>query len=158
MPVLHLLKQVEIYRAKRTNRDSRPSWVTELIGQIAELFEPVSEVGRVGFDCQFDEDRWTIGMFLGNTEVVGGMDDGRSVPADFDFDLQRLISLFGHVDLLVWSAWPNGGATEETKDRSFITIEGIVESNPVRLQIHSVPPSDAGPGFHQFSDGRCEPV
>ena len=158
IPVQHLLKQVEVYRAKRSNRDSRPDWVTELIGQVTDLFEPFSDLGRVGFDCKFDEDRWTVGMFLGSTEMVGGRDDGRSMPADFEFDLHRLISLFGHIDLLVWSALPNGGADDDLIGSSFVTVEGIVEDYPIRLQIHSCPPPDAGPGFHQFSDGRQEPV
>ena len=158
LPVQHLLKQVEIYRAKRSNRDSRPAWVTELIGQIADLFEPFSDLGRVGFDCNFDEDRWTVGMFLGSTEMVGGKDDGRTMPADFDFNLHRLISMFGHIDLLVWSAWPNGGANGGSEGSSFVTVEGVVEGNPVRLQIHSDPPPDAGPGFRQFSNGRQEPM
>jgi hypothetical protein len=158
IPVQHLLKQVEVYRAKRSNRDSRPDWITNLIGQVAELFEPISDLGRVGFDCKFDEDRWTVGMFLGSTEMVGGRDDGRSMPADYNFDLQRLIGLFGHIDLLVWSAWPNGGVDSASRGSSFLTVEGVIEDNPVRLQIHSNPPSDAGPGFRQFSDGRQEPV
>ena len=122
------------------------------------MFEPFTDLGRVGFDCKFDEDRWTVGMFLGSTEMVGGRDDGRTMPADFNFDLHQLIGLFGHIDLLVWSALPNGGADRKLESSSFVTVEGVVGDNPVRLQIHSTPPSDAGPGFRKFSDGSQEPV
>lgn len=158
MPMQHLLKQVELYRAKRNNRDSRPTWVTDVISNVAEMFEPFSDLGRVGFDCQFDENRWTVGMFLGSTELVGGKDDGHSIPSDFDINIPQLIDLFDHVDSMTWSAWPSGGIHQDAVNRSFITIEGFIVENPFQLQIHAIPPQDAGPGFRQSGNGEREPT
>jgi hypothetical protein len=41
---------------------------------------------------------------------------------------------------------------------SLIAIEGRVADQLLRLEVYSVPPQDAGPGFRQFSDGRRETV
>ncbi|MGH7130251.1 MAG: hypothetical protein ACREIV_16900, partial [Planctomycetaceae bacterium] len=58
MPVNHLIRQVELYRERRRERDVRPAAVTEFIEAAAELFEPLMEEGRVGFDCCAGEQRW----------------------------------------------------------------------------------------------------
>ena len=52
LTINHLLKHMDTYAAKRNNRDVRPAWVTQFINQVAELFEPLAGIGRVGFDCQ----------------------------------------------------------------------------------------------------------
>lgn len=157
IPVRHLLKQVEIYRATRAGRDGRPGWVTDFIDRVAELFEPFTDVGRVGFECQLDEDRWVIGMYLGTTEIVGGPEDGFSRATNFQFDLGSLLQRFGEIDRFLWSAFPDSGA-DDAQARSFVTIDGRVEGRPLRLRIFSVPPRDAGPGFRQYADGRRDPV
>ena len=60
MPVKHLLKQLEIYRSTRKNRDIRPLWLTDLIGRISELFDPAGDVARVGFECRLTEKSWEL--------------------------------------------------------------------------------------------------
>lgn len=156
MPVQHLLKQVEIYRARRQNRDIRPDWVTRLIERTTDLFEPLAELGRVGFDCRLEDELmggvWSVDLYLGSTEVVGGREDGRALPAGFDFDLQRLVALFDRVDRLIWKARP------AEDDPSLVSLAGAVDDNPVQLQILAVPPADAGPGFRQYTDGSLEPA
>ena len=97
MPVKHLLKQAETYRSQRAARDTRPQWVTEFINEAAELFTPVTGVGRVGFDCHLAEDCWVVAMYLGSTEVVGGKDDGHSRHTDFEFDLLELAGRFTEI-------------------------------------------------------------
>ncbi len=154
MPVDHLLKQIEMYKAKRQQRDIRPPWVMEFIDQVAELFEPLKDDGRVGFDCQLAEERWEVGMYLGSTEVVGGKNDGKSRHSNFEFDLKALIDLFTGVSRFGWSAFPEGIDAEDSKAHAFITVEGIVGERPIRLRLHSIPPSEAGPGFRQYPDGR----
>lgn len=157
IPVKHLLKQVELYREKRHNRDVRPDWVTTLVDRVAELFEPLADVGRVGFDCQLADDHWCVGLFLGTTEVVGGPEDGRAQPANFEFNLRRLIGLFTKIEGLLWQAFPDG-AEGRTSPHSVVTLEGVFEQNPVRVQLFSVPPDAAGPGLRQYTDGRCDIV
>ena len=94
MVVNHLLRQAEEYRARRKNRDIRPKWVARLINEVAELFEPLAGVARVGFECRLDDDCWSVGMYLGTTEVVGGRDDGLSRFIDFQFDVLQVLDFF----------------------------------------------------------------
>lgn len=171
IPVAHLVKQVEISRSQGQRRDLRPPWISPLIQRVAELFEPTSDVARAGFDCRWDEDRWHIGMYLGKTEIVGGRDDGDCRHPGFEFDLRRLLEMFGLVERLVWSARPPSPLPplprgEEPGERdnadlptgSFLTLDGLVDDNPVRLQIFSIAPATAGPGLREYADGRRDPV
>jgi len=158
IPVKHLLKQVELYRSKRNNRDVRPEWVTELIDRVAEIFEPLDDVGRVGFDCQLAEDRWCVGLFLGATEIVGGPLDGRARHANFQFDLRRLIGLFSKLEGFTWQALPDGGEDDRRPAYSVINVDGLVSGNPIRLQLFSIAPETAGPGLRQYPDGSCNPA
>jgi hypothetical protein len=156
--VRHLLKQVEIYKSKRSQRDVRPEWVTAFIDEVAELFDPVADEGRVGFDCHLSEEGWSVGLYLGGTELVGGPRDGQSQHAGFQFDLLPLLDRFSEIERFRWSVFPEGREEGDATALSFVTIEGRVRDNRLRLRIHSIPPADAGPGFRQFPDGRCEPA
>jgi len=158
MPVKHLLQQVEIYRSTRAHRDSRPQWVSEFVDATADLFEPLIKTGRVGFDCQPADDCWIVGLYLGSTEIVGGCDDGQSQHTDFQFDLLRLLELFGDVVRFQWSVFPDHPDSDGLPASSFVTVEGCVDGNPILLQLYSVPPAEAGPGFLQYLDGHRDPV
>jgi hypothetical protein len=158
MPLQHLLKQMETYNARRSQRDVRPAWVTEFINSVAELFEPLDDVGRVGFDCQITEDRWDVGMYLGSTEIVGGKHDGRDRHTAFEFDLLTLQHLFEQVYAFDWTAFPSDLDGHKSPARCVVTVDGLVGANPLRLRILSVPPDDAGPGFREYPGGRCEPA
>ena len=157
MPVKHLLRQVEIYRSKREQRDVRPEWVTRLIERVADLFEPLADEARVGYDCQLAEDRWIVEMFLGATELVGGPRDGQSRYTNFQFDFHHLLDLFATVDRFRWNALPEK-LDDEGTPRSSVMIEGSVDGNSVRLHIYSFPPDDAGPGFRELADGTVQPA
>lgn len=158
IPVKHLLKQVEIYRTRRNKRDVRPERVTQFISDVADLFEPMIDDGRVGFDCQPVEERWIVGMYLGSTEIVGGRDDGQLRHTDFQFDLLRLTELFDRVDSFGWSAFPGRPDSDDLPASSFVTVEGRLGEHAVRLQLYSVPPSEAGPALRRYPDGRQTPV
>lgn len=158
LPVRHLLKQIEIYKSKRAQRGIRPEWLTTFIEDVAELFEPVADDGRVGFDCQLAEEGWTVALYLGGTEMVGGPEDGQSQYTGFQFDLLQLIDRFSEIERFRWSAFPEGSDLHEGASLSLVTIEGVVGDQWLRLRIHSVPPTDAGPGFRQFPDGRRESI
>lgn len=158
MPIKHLLKQIETYSAKRNNRDVRPDWLTDLIDQVADLFEPLSGVGRVGFDCQPSDEGWAVGLFLGRVEIVGGKHDGRTRQANFQFNLAELAARFDRLVEFYWSAFPDPDDSPHADARSFVTIAGCIGDEFVRLQIFAVPPEDAGPGLRQLLDGSNEPV
>lgn len=156
LPVAHLLKQVENFEPRRGDRDVRPVAISGLIDHAADLFEPLAgEIGRVGFDCHFAEDRWIVGLYLGGTELVGGPDDGVLRHTDFRFDLLVLRDLFDDVEQMQFVAIPAEG-DEDT--RASVRIEGRVEDEAVRVQVYAVPPADAGPAFRARPDGTREPV
>jgi hypothetical protein len=157
IPVQHLIRQVEDLRARRIQRDVRPAWVTKFIDEIAECFDPHTDVGRVGFECRPVEDVWTVTLYLGRTEIVGGPDDGVSRPASFHFDVAAALKNYEVVDRLQWTARPDA-ATVADADGSLLTIDGLVEGQRLRLTVTSLPPQTAGPAFKQYPDGRCATV
>lgn len=158
IPVKHLLKQVEMYHSKR-QRGVRPAWLTEFVNDAADLFDPLSDVARVGYDAMLADDRWVVGLFLGRIEIVGGRDDGSTEPPGFEFDVLGLIARFTEVERVRWNAVP--AETEEAESfaaTSFLSIDGRISENPLRVQVYSVPPSEMGPGLRKYPDGRCDPV
>jgi hypothetical protein len=157
LPVQHLLKQVELYRSNRNNRDVRPEWLTRFIDRTAELFDPAADVARVGFDCRLDEDGWEVNLFLGSTEIVGGKEDGHTRHCNFEFDLSALVDQFDEIERFSWNAIPeaqNGGVCPH----SFVTLTGVVAKSFLRIRIHSVPPAEVGPGLREFPNGKRESV
>lgn len=157
IPLNHLLKQIETCQISRGTRDVRPDWVARLIERTAELFEPLTGVGRVGFHCQLAEDCWVVGLYLGATEIVGGREDGESRYVNFEIDLDKLKVQFDRIDEFYWSVFPSPTSEPAAQARSFLTLAGTVGGNPIRLQVFSVPPEDAGPGLKQYPNGQCEP-
>jgi len=158
MPVKHLLKQVELYRSNRNNRDFRPEWVTEFINNIAEAFEPFDDVGRVGFECRLADDRWEAGLYLGSIEMVGGKEDGQERYGGFRFDVNQLVDQFDEVDRLQFDVPPQAVDKTNSVSQAVIVVEGRVSDHPLRVTIYSIPPEHAGPGFRQFPNGERDTV
>jgi hypothetical protein len=158
IPVQHLIRQVEDLRARRGQRDARPAWVTRFIDEIADCFDPHNEVGRVGFECRPDDNVWTVTLYLGRTEIIGGPEDGVSRPTCFHFDVAAALKRYEAVQQLQWTARPQPWGDGAGADGSQLTIQGLVSGQPLRLVVMSTPPEDAGPAFRQYPDGRCAPV
>ncbi len=154
----HLLQQIETDRSKRAKRDIRPEWLTAFVECAAELFEPVAEVGRVGFDCRLDEQGWSAALYLGAVEVVGGKSDGQTEQPDFRFDLKVLLEQFSRVDALVWNVLDHAGVSPDEPPRSFLSVDGFLGENRLRLAVHSSAPALVGPGLRRLADGRFEPI
>ena len=155
MPINHLLRNLE-NRERRTG-DSRPTWLVELIDQAADLFEPLRSVSRVGFDCWPTEKDWMVFLFLGDTEIVGGRDDGRLDPLEFRFDLLGLLDLLEDVQQIQWMVLPVGNDPSDN-DRSYISIVAHYQGHPVSLRLLSIAPENAGPGLRLFPNGDCQPT
>jgi hypothetical protein len=153
----HLLQQIETDRSKRAKRDIRPQWLTALVESTAELFEPVAEVGRVGFDCRLDEQGWSATLYLGAVEFVGGKTDGQTQRPGFQFDLKALLECFSRVDDVSWGVLDHSDE-EDPGPRSLISIDGLVEENRVRMAIHSTSPAPVGPGLRRLPNGRFEQI
>lgn len=158
MPVKHLLKHLESYRNRRNNRDMRPAWVTQFVNDAAELFEPMEDVGRVGFDCQIADDCWEVALYLGSTEIVGGREDGQYRYSGYTFDLRTLMSQFHEIEAIEMAAHDDEPTEKPAVPRAMVTIDGRIDDNRLRVRVHSIPPSDIGPGMRRHVDGRCDPV
>jgi len=154
------MKQMENYSSKQTNNNYRPDWLTSFVDEIAEIFNPTEDVGRVGFDCQFSEEYWEVGLFLGSTEIIGGQQDGQFIAAGFQFDLLQLLDRFESVNRFHFNFLEQADS-EAVNDSAlaYITIEGhLADLELVRLNVYSVPPEEAGPGFRQSHDGNINTV
>ena len=120
------------------------------------MFEPVDEFGRVGFDCRLDEEGWSVVLYLGAVELVGGKADGQRQCAAFRFDLKPLLDGFSSVVRIDWHVVDRNEVTSDAGARSFLSVDGIVGSNRVRLAIHSAAPEAASPALRRLPDGRYE--
>jgi len=157
----HLIHKIDSAGA-RPKRLTGPVWLPEFVDQIAELFEPFVDVGRVGFECAPNTERWEVSMYLGSTEVVGGRVDGELRPVAFQFDLVRLETIFDRINECRWSAFPAGTVEDNAEpvaaERSYVTILGRYRDNLVRLRVFGTPPADTAPGLRQYADGTWEAV
>lgn len=155
MSIEELLEQMEQYRSRREQRDYRPEWLKTFVNQASALFEPLTHIGRVGYDCQFDERGWTICMYLGTTEIVGGAKDGKIDHASFRIDLTHLGVLFTSISRFEWYSVAESDDRGDTSDiRSVITVHGSVpEGDTIRLELLALPPERVKPGLHHRPDG-----
>lgn len=157
----HLIHKIDS-AGPRQKRTAPPAWLPEFVDQVAELFEPFVDVGRVGYECTPSTERWEVSMYLGATEAVGGKVDGEVRSVAFQFDLFRLSAIFDSVDEFHWNAFPSGtsGALEEAKigERSFVMASGRYDDNALRLRIFCTPPAEVSPGLRHFADGTWEAV
>lgn len=155
MSIEELLLQMEQYRLRREQRDFRPEWLKRFVQQASAVFEPLTHVGRVGYDCQFDERGWTVCMYLGTTEIVGGAKDGQIDHASFRMDLNSVTSLFSLVSRFEWYSLPAESSNPGSERiRSLVCLHGIVAgAHEVRLELLATPPDFVGPGLHCRPDG-----
>ena len=150
--VHHLLKQLENHKRDRRERDRRPQWLNTFVNQTAAMFEPLSGVARVGFQCELTPEGWEARLYLGSTEIIGGRDDGRAQLISFEFDFGQLAEGFSRLDEFRW----NVCTTVDGSAGSFVTLRGLVDAYPVCLKIYSRPPQDVGPAFRLLPDGTLE--
>ncbi len=145
-----LLQQLEEYESRREPRDRRPKRLKYLIQQIADLFEPLRDVARVGYDCRMDEHGWLIRMYLGTTEIIGGPKDGQIEHASFRLDLQQLIGHFETIERLEWYSVANAEPDEASGQvRSLLSLVGKAdEGKRIQLELLGCPPKYAPPGMH----------
>ena len=78
----HLLKKIET-AGPRPRRDVRPQWITDLIDEVAELFEPFTDVGRVARAAQFKQLPLLDGT-LGEIDLQVGAQPYDTVSLRFD--------------------------------------------------------------------------
>ncbi|MFK7821137.1 MAG: hypothetical protein AB8G99_20645 [Planctomycetaceae bacterium] len=147
LPIDNLLAQLEEYRVRREVRDARPDRVTDFITEVAQAFEPLHGVGRVGFDCKPAPEGWAISMYLGATEVVGGREDGLKNYAAFHFDVDTAIALFTNVESIRFNSEPADAGID-----SGVLIQGHIDEFPIRLAVHAFPPTEVAPAMRRMPD------
>lgn len=155
----HLISKIDS-PAYRRQRSSGPVWLPEFVDQVAELFEPFVDIGRVGYECSPSDEMWEIAMYLGGTELIGGKVDGEIRTVAFQFNLVALQQIFDSVEEFHWNAFPAGTFPEgdTSHDRSFIAVTGRYRESDVRLRVYCTAPRETGPGMRQYPDGTWEPV
>lgn len=150
MSIEELLQQMEDYRARREQRDHRPEWLRRFVISAADMFEPLSNVGRVGYDCQADERGWTVCMYLGTTEIIGGPKDGQIEHAGFVIDIKQLMEMFQQVHRFEWYSLSNENDERFNEaTRSLLTIHGDVEDGFVQLELLACPPKYVAPAIRK---------
>lgn len=149
MSIEELLQQMEAYRNRREHPDHRPEWLRDFVKSAAALFEPLTSIGRVGYDCQADERGWTVTLYLGTTEIIGGPKDGQIEHAGFVIDLQQLTELFQRIHRFEWYSVSNEQDDRFNEStRSVLAISGNCDSeNFVQLELLASPPRYVGPAF-----------
>lgn len=148
--VQHLLRQLERHAAECRDRNRRPEWLASLVDSLADLFEPLAGISRVGYDCEYVDDAWEARLYLGPTEIVGGKHDGAQRHLSFEVDVQGVLNLLERVHEVRWTV--SGGDANS----SFLTVTGESSEEPVRIKLYSRAPRDAGPALRELPDGSLE--
>ncbi|MCA9050305.1 MAG: hypothetical protein KDA89_16330 [Planctomycetaceae bacterium] len=159
MSIEDLLQQLSEIRDRKAQCDRRPEWLRSFIQRVADQYEPLSLVGRIGFDCQWDERGWTVCMYMGTTEVIGGPNDGQIDHVDFRIDLQQLMNLFQSVRRVEWYSVADQQklVTESLNVRSVLAVRGQVSNgDEIQLELLGVPPKFVRPGL-KTSDAVPQP-
>lgn len=157
LAVAHLVKQLESTVARRSRRQG-PRWLTEFVDRVADSFEPLDEVGRVGYQCAPGTECWEVLMYLGRTEVVGGSRDGDAHAVAFQFDVKALYGVFERVEAIRWNVIPPGADLAQAEPASMIDVEGTFKQSRVMLRVMSTAPAEAHPGMRRHADGTWEPA
>lgn len=134
-----------------------PEWLQTFVWQATEHFDPIGGTARAGYVAAFEEDRWIVRLFLGDTEVVGGPRDGALIPTAFAFDLEGIRDCFERISRFEWHGLPSGSIPQQIRDDATIAIDGTVTGQSVRLLVNLRAPEDVGPGLKQHSDGTRQP-
>ena len=137
---------------------ARPDWVERFIADAAELFDPLSGLGRVGFRTEPGEDGWAVALFLGATEVVGGPGDGLVAPARFRFDASALSDLFDPVPHVRLEVEPILAAHGVDGIDAALTLTGTVAGRALTATVLNAPPAGAEPGFKRYAAGLAPPA
>lgn len=154
LPVGDLLDLAE----RRERPPARPPWLARFVSDAAELFDPHSGLGRVGYRSEPGEDGWSVALFLGATEIVGGPGDGMIAPARFRFDAAGLAALFDEAPAVGLEVSPQLASQGVDGIDAALTLTGTVEGHVLTATVLSAPPNGAEPGFKRYSSGLAAHV
>lgn len=155
--VNHFIQQLDSKDNSRRRKPQMPSWLKSFIWQTTEHFDPIGCSARAGYIVAQEENRWVVRLFLGETEVVGGPQDGAILPTAFTFDLEAVRQHFETIHRMEWNGLPSDSLPEQSRDDATISIDGTVCGLDVRLLVDLRSPADLGPGLKRHSDGTLLP-
>jgi len=140
--------------AERSDRPAaRPPWLDRFVSDAADLFDPHSGLGRVGFRSEPGEEGWAVALFLGATEIVGGPGDGLIAPARFRFDAAGLSALFDAPPTVALEVAPQLAAGVVDGIDAALTLTGTIDGHPLTATVLSAPPEGVEPGFKRYASG-----
>ena len=155
--VNHLLKWLESGNPLVSLQKACPDWLADLANQISELFSPLTDVARAGYQCQWIDDCWELTLFLGEMEVVGGPCDGEQHRVGFVFDVASALDFFSEVHQCQWGSFSSRDSMSG-EATSVLIVQGMIAEEPLRLQIVSEAPAELGTAMRLHADGRCEVI
>ena len=156
MPASHL-PLPDLLALAEPRKPARPGWVDAFIADAAELFDPLSGLGRVGFRTEPGEGEWRVALFLGATEIVGGPGDGLVAPARFRFDASALADLFDAPPVVNLQVEPVLTAQGVDGIEAALSLTGAYAGEPLTATVLTLPPDDAEPGFKRYAGGLQPP-
>ena len=136
----------------------RPDWLDRFVADAAELFDPLSGLGRVGYRSEPGADGWSVALFLGATEIVGGPGDGLVAPARFRFDATGLAALFDAAPGVSLEITPQLAPHGVDGIDAALTLSGAVDGHALTATVLSAPPEGAEPGFKRYAAGLNPPL
>jgi hypothetical protein len=159
LAIRHLIQHVSTRTRGSLVRQRVPESVLAFIDDVCQMFEPFTGVARAGYECLYGGDRWAVSVYLGEREAYGGALDGALRPVNFRIDVQALAQLFESVSSIGWNSISDRvSESPDLECESFLTIEGTARREPISLQVHALPPQEAGPAMREYVDGRWELV
>ncbi len=151
----HFLRQVELHGRNRRKKEL-PSWLTNLLDQLADEFDPEDPVARLGYVCEPEAAGWRVTLFLSRTEVVGGAADGLARCVGYELDVSRTIEKFDNVDKIRWRSMP--GKDCAAGDNGYLEIVGKIGGYDLILQVLERAPDDLAPAIKLLRDGSVKLV
>jgi len=133
-----------------------PSWLRWFANDSARAI--IDNAAHAPIGCHFhfnpDHEEWEIVVFVSNTEVSGGAQDGTTVPFPVHLDICRVSDLFDDPPSIHWQSAdvPDVGCVGQ-----HVSFEGTVRGNRVWLRVLAQAPDEVGPGrlVHAFT-GQLE--
>jgi hypothetical protein len=137
---------------------SPPAWLRWFANEGAQAILDTEVHAPIGCHYHYSEEsrEWEVTVFVSDTEVVGGPNDGTLVPYHVQVNLSHAIGLFDAPPKVHWLA----GADRDDADLDqHVSLEGQTKGHQVWLRILAQAPRQAGPGrLLHASTGELEDI
>lgn len=122
-----------------------PHWLMDFANKVAPHVVPFDVLAPVGchYHLNSELNQWEVSLFVSATQVVGGRQDGSTLPSRFALDVQRVFMLFDEVNDCYWQALP---ASPEDDLGAHLSIDGVYKDHLVWLRVLAKAPEEMSPG------------